>query len=121
MTRGGNAYVTIAHSDVVALVKNGQLIALASTGTPGGPGEHSPCWSAVAGPPVHVLAWATILTELFGGLAILAGAFVWAVSIPLAIVLLTAIFTVHLQYGFSSIKLIAITPDGQLRSPYLRR
>jgi len=34
------------------------------------------------------------------------------VSIPMAVVLLVAIFTVHLQYGFSSIKLQMITSSG---------
>ena len=72
---------------------------------------------ALSVPLPHLMAWATILTELFGGLAILLGAFVWVVSIPLATVLLTAIVTVHLQYGFSSIKLMAVTPDGPQFGP----
>jgi putative oxidoreductase len=60
----------------------------------------------------HVLAWITILTEILGGILVLAGALVPLVSIPMAIVLLVAIFTVHLPYGFSSIKLQEITPNG---------
>lgn len=63
-------------------------------------------------PAAPLLAWATILTELAGGLAVLAGAFVPLASVPMAIVLLVAIFSVHLPYGFSSIKLLAITPAG---------
>jgi len=58
------------------------------------------------------MAWATVLVEIFGGSAILVGAFVALASIPMAIVLLVAIFTVHLPYGFSSIKLQAVTPSG---------
>jgi GNAT superfamily N-acetyltransferase len=50
--------------------------------------------------------------ELIGGFAVLVGAFVTAASIPLAVVLLVAMFTVHLQYGFSSIKLVAVTAAG---------
>ena len=50
VTRGANAYVTIAHSDLVGLVKNGELRALTATGVVGGEGQHSPCWIAVAGP-----------------------------------------------------------------------
>jgi hypothetical protein len=50
VTRGSNAYVTIAGSDAVAVVKNGSVTAVASTGTPGGPGQHSPCWATLAGP-----------------------------------------------------------------------
>lgn len=52
-----------------------------------------------------LLAWATVLVEVIGGSAILLGAFVAVASIPMAIVLLVAIFTVHLSNGFSSIRL----------------
>jgi putative oxidoreductase len=58
------------------------------------------------------MAWATILVELTGGLAVLFGAFVLVASIPLAVVLLVAMFSVHLPYGFSSIKLVAVTATG---------
>ena len=65
------------------------------------------------GVPAPVLtAWATALVEFFGGLAILAGAFVPIVSIPLVIVMVAALFTVHLPFGFSSVKLIAMTASG---------
>lgn len=63
-------------------------------------------------PAAPLLAWATILTELIGGCAVLLGAFVSLVSIPMAVVLLVATFTVHLPYGFSSIKLEAVTSAG---------
>jgi putative oxidoreductase len=63
-------------------------------------------------PAPGLLAWTTILIELFGGLAVLLGAFVPLASIPMAIVLLVAIFTVHLPNGFSSIKLQAVTAAG---------
>ena len=59
----------------------------------------------------------TILTEVVGGLAIILGAFVTLVSLPMAAVLLVAMFTVHLQYGFSSIKLMAVTPAGAQFGP----
>jgi hypothetical protein len=63
------------------------------------------------------MAWLTILTELLGGASILAGAFVVMASIPMATVLLVAMFSVHLRYGFSSIKLMAITPSGAKFDP----
>lgn len=47
----------------------------------------------------------TALIEFFGGLAIMAGAFVPIVSVPLIIIMLVAMFTVHLPFGFSSITL----------------
>ena len=49
------------------------------------------------------------LTELVGGLAVLLGAFIPLVSLPMAGLLFVAIVTVHLPYGFSSIKLLSVT------------
>lgn len=67
---------------------------------------------AIGMPFSSPLAWVTVLVEILGGLAILLGAFVAVASIPMAIVLLVAIFTVHLPNGFSSIKLQSYGPDG---------
>lgn len=72
---------------------------------------------ALGVPAPHWMAWVVILTELLGGLAVLVGAFVPLVSIPMAIVLLVAIFSVHWQYGFSSIKLLEVTPAGAKFGP----
>src|SRR5215510_9128387 len=60
-------------------------------------------------PAPHLMAWLTILTELIGGLAVLLGTFVPLVSLPMAAVLFVAMLTVHLPYGFSSIKLLSVT------------
>src|SRR5262250_2569729 len=68
-------------------------------------------------PAPHLMAWLTILTEVIGGLAVLLGAFVPLVSVPMAVVLLTAIFSVHWPYGFLSIKLLAVTPTGPQFGP----
>ncbi len=68
-------------------------------------------------PTPHLLGWLTIAVEILGGLAVLLGALVPLASIPMAIVLLTAMFTVHLPYGFSSIKLQAITAAGAQFGP----
>src|SRR5215471_377890 len=59
-------------------------------------------------PAPHLMAWLTILTELIGGLAVLLGAFVGLVSVPMAAVLSVAMLTVHLPYGLSSIKLLSV-------------
>src|SRR5215470_14045066 len=59
-------------------------------------------------PLPHLMAWITIATELVAGIAFLVGAFVPLVSVPAIILLAVAIFTVHLPYGFSSIKLISV-------------
>ena len=63
------------------------------------------------------MAWATIMVELLGGLAVLLGVLIPLVSVPMAGVLLTAMFTVHLQYGFSAIKLQAVTSAGAQFGP----
>ena len=62
-------------------------------------------------------AWATTLTELVGGLLVLCGAFVAIASVPLAIVLLGALFTVHLPYGFFSVKLVEVSASGTKFGP----
>lgn len=72
---------------------------------------------ALAVPAPELMAWATILVELLGGLAVLLGAFIRLVSVPMAGVLLTAMFTAHLQYGFSAIKLQAVTAAGAQFGP----
>ena len=60
----------------------------------------------------HLSAYLTISIELLGGAALVLGAFITWVSVPTIVVLLTAMFTVHLPYGFSSIKIRAIV-DGR--------
>ena len=72
---------------------------------------------ALAVPASELMAWATILVELLGGLAVLLGVFIPLVSVPMAGVLLTAMFTAHLQYGFSAIKLQAVTAAGAQFGP----
>src|SRR5580704_7914177 len=52
---------------------------------------------AMGVPEPHLMAWLTILTELLGGLAVILGAFVAIVSLPMTAVLLVAMFKVHLQ------------------------
>src|SRR5215813_3171429 len=68
-------------------------------------------------PAPHLMAWLTILTELLGGFAVLLGAFVAIASLPMTAVLLVAMFKVHLPYGFSSIKLLAVTTAGAKFGP----
>jgi len=82
-----------------------------------GPDKFAEILQAIGVPSPHLMAWATIATELCGGIAILLGAFVAYFSIPLAAVLTVAIVTVHLRYGFSSIRLVAVTPSGAQFGP----
>ncbi|HET7221314.1 MAG TPA: DoxX family protein [Vicinamibacterales bacterium] len=68
-------------------------------------------------PGADVMAWATIAVEVLGGLLVMTGALVRPASVPMAVVLLVAMFTVHLPNGFSSIKLIAVTATGAQFGP----
>ena len=82
-----------------------------------GPGAFVAILQAMGVPDPYPVAWLTILTELLGGLAVLLGAFVTLVSVPMMAVLLVAMFKVHLPYGFSSIKLLAVTATGAKFGP----
>jgi putative oxidoreductase len=82
-----------------------------------GPGAFATVLHGLDVPMPLMMAWATILIELIGGVAVLIGAFVRLASVPMAVVLLVAMFTVHLRYGFSSIKLVAVTSAGPQFGP----
>jgi putative oxidoreductase len=77
-----------------------------------GPKSFANILHALGTPAPSFMAWATIAVELLGGLAVLVGAFIPLASIPMSIVLLVAMFTVHLPYGFASIKLQSVTAAG---------
>jgi putative oxidoreductase len=62
-------------------------------------------------------AWMVTLVEVAGGVAILAGAFVVIVSVPLIASMLVALFTVHLRFGFSSVNTIGLGPAGPIFGP----
>src|SRR5438309_7373242 len=82
-----------------------------------GPDAFPTILQALGVPAPHLMGWLTILVEIVGGLAVLLGALVPLASIPMSAVLLVAIFTVHLPYGFSSIKLQAVTAAGAQFGP----
>lgn len=100
---------------------SGNLKTTPSTGSPSfcsvaklarGP-EH---FEAILHPPgmpfAHLLGLATIAAELGGGLLVLACAFVPLAAVPMFVVLLAAIVTVHLPNGSSSIKLMSYDAAG---------
>ena len=74
-----------------------------------GPEAFAVLLHSIGVPMPHLMAWLTILIEVLGGLAVLLGVLIPLASLPMAAVLLVAIFTVHLPYGFSSIKLMSVT------------
>src|SRR5262249_17781610 len=74
-----------------------------------GPDAFAAILRAIGVPSPQLMAWLTISTEILSGIAILIGAFVSLVSIPAIVLLVVAAFTVHLPYGFISIKLLSFS------------
>jgi putative oxidoreductase len=82
-----------------------------------GPDTFATVLDTLGVPLPHLFAWLTTLVELIGGGAVLIGAFVPFASVPMAIVLLVALVTVHLPYGFFSVKLVEVTAHGTKFGP----
>ena len=72
----------------------------------------APIVAALGMPAPAFTAWATSVVELAGGILMMLGAFVVPLSVPLAAIMLVAMFGVHLRYGFSSIRLKSLTSSG---------
>ena len=62
-------------------------------------------------------AWLVTLLEIFGGLAVLIGAFIAILSVPLILSMLGAMFTVNIKYGFSAVNTIGLTAEGPKFGP----
>ena len=82
-----------------------------------GPSGFAKLLTQIGVPLPETTAWVSAFVELLGGLAIFVGAFVEVVSVPLIVMMLVAMFTVHLKYGFSSINTIGLTPNGPQFGP----
>ena len=74
-----------------------------------GPDAFAAILHTIGVPAPQLMAWLTIATELVSGMAFLIGGFVSLVSIPSVVLLAVAVFTVHLPYGFISIKLLGVS------------
>ena len=82
-----------------------------------GPAGFARLLEQIGAPLPEATAWVSVFIEILGGLTILAGAFVAVVSVPLIVMMLVAMFTVHLRYGFSAINTIGLTADGPQFGP----
>jgi putative oxidoreductase len=82
-----------------------------------GPAGFAKLLAQIGVPLPLVSAWMVTAVEICGGLALLLGLFVAIASIPLIATLITAMFTVHWRYGFSSVNTIGLTPDGPRFGP----
>lgn len=82
-----------------------------------GPSGFAKLLAQIGAPLPEATAWVSTFVELIGGLAIFVGAFVAVVSTPLIVMMLVAMLTVHLRYGFSSINTTGLTADGPKFGP----
>ena len=82
-----------------------------------GPSGFANLLTQIGAPFPEATAWVSTFVELLGGLAILVGAFVEIVSVPLIVMMLVAMFTVHLKYGFSAVNTIGLTEEGPQFGP----
>ena len=82
-----------------------------------GPAAFAELLGQVGVPLPLISAWLVTLLEIFGGLAVLTGAFVAAISVPLILSMLGAMFTVNIKYGFSAVNTIGLTSDGPQFGP----
>src|SRR6516162_2828827 len=82
-----------------------------------GPSGFAKLLTQIGAPLPEVTAWVSTFVELLGGLAIFVGAFVEIVSVPLIVMMLVAMFTVHLKYGFSAVNTIGLTEEGPRFGP----
>ena len=82
-----------------------------------GPSGFAKLLAQIGAPLPEATAWLSTFMEILGGLAIFVGAFVEVVSVPLIVMMLVAMLTVHLKYGFSSVNTIGLTEEGPRFGP----
>ncbi|HEX6140592.1 MAG TPA: DoxX family protein [Candidatus Limnocylindria bacterium] len=82
-----------------------------------GPAAFAKLLAQIGVPLPQVTAWVVTLTEILGGIALMVGAMVAIVSLPLIVSMLVAMFTVQLRFGFSSVNTIGLTPEGPVFGP----
>ena len=77
-----------------------------------GPASFGVILQSIGIPQPNFVAWVTALTEFIGGISLIAGAFVFPLTLPLVMIMITAMLKIHLQYGFSSVRLKGLTAAG---------
>jgi putative oxidoreductase len=82
-----------------------------------GPEKFAKLLQFVGAPLPLPTAWLVTLLEIGGGLALIVGAFVAIVSVPLIVAMLVATFTINGRYGFSAVNTIGLTSNGPVFGP----
>jgi putative oxidoreductase len=62
-------------------------------------------------------AWMVTSLEIAGGVLLIVGFLVTILSIPLAVSMLVAMFTIHVHYGFSAVNTVGLTAAGPAFGP----
>ena len=82
-----------------------------------GPANFGKLLHLIGVPLPTATAWAVTLLEVFGGIALVAGAFVAIASLPLIVSMVVAMLSLHLRYGFSTVNTIGLTSTGPVFGP----
>lgn len=82
-----------------------------------GPARFEVLLTQLGVPLPQLMSWVVPFVEILGGIAVLAGAFTAIAAVPLIATMLTAMFSVHLRHGFSSVNTIGLTADGPVFGP----
>jgi putative oxidoreductase len=82
-----------------------------------GPDKFAALLDYLGVPLPQFMAWFVTLLELIGGCALIIGAFVVVLSLPLILLHVVAMATIHVHYGFSSVNTIGLTAQGPLFGP----
>src|SRR5262245_31795461 len=73
-----------------------------------GPEKFAKLLQFVGTPFPLAAAWTVTLLEIGGGLALIAGAFVVLIALPLIFAMVVAAFTINGHYGFSAVNTIGL-------------
>jgi len=82
-----------------------------------GPEKFAKLLQLIGTPSPLATAWLVTGLEVFGGIAIIIGAFVLLASIPLFVSMVVAMLTIHVHYGFSAVNTIGLTATGPVFGP----
>lgn len=82
-----------------------------------GPAKFGVLLQHIGVPFPALMGWVGTLSELAGGLALIVGIAVAIASMPLIVMMLVAMFTIHIHYGFSAVNTVGLTAAGPQLGP----
>src|SRR6185437_3561249 len=82
-----------------------------------GPAKFAALLQHIHTPYPLATAWMVTGLEIIGGAMFIVGLLAAVLSIPLAISMLVAMFTIHIHYGFSAVNTVGLTSAGPVFGP----